>query len=182
MIRLLDKILFLDFDGVLNDSSHYNIPKELFDSHNSRAFRESRNYIYDMLKEYDSKELCLQAISDLEYDKVMLLNRIVRDTDCKIVFSTSWRNSGTKLLALYLSIVGFRYPLNCIDCTPRLKDRGQEINKWLSENACIKYAILDDEMFDILDYHNKECMFKTDGANSGLTEEIANDIIKFLNS
>lgn len=177
--EVVRKILFLDIDGVMNDSAHYAMPQHLW---NNR--REAKNFIYERLKSFKGDDVpSLWAVHELDYDNVLLLNRIVRDTECKIVISSAWRSNGVENVALYLAIAGFRYPTRCIDVTPRLKTRGEEIQHWLDNNKdkWDTYAILDDEMHDIYKSHGTERLFKTDGQFSGLTPEIADKLIKYLN-
>lgn len=58
-------------------------------------------------------------------------------------------------------------------------ERGKEIEEWLSINpyGVTKYCILDDDS-DMLP-HQKH--FKTSFEEGGLTEEIAQQVIKYLN-
>jgi len=91
-------------------------------------------------------------------------------------------------LALYLAIMGFMYPENCIDCTGFGFNgvRGLQITQWIIDYANetgeeIRYAILDDEMFDIREYHMSDILFQTNGKVSGLTEEVVDRVVEWLN-
>ena len=184
----MTKILFLDF-GVLNDTSMYqNIDNNPIKQEYYNRKKIVKNFIWERLKDYNNPyQAKLWTIADLDYEKVILLNKIVKETDCKIVFSTSWRGDGVKNLALLLTLLGFQYPENCIDytCFDRDGIRGLQISDWLIENMEfyeeIRYAILDDEMFDIREYHMQEVLFQTDGKVSGLTEEVCERVIEWLN-
>lgn len=182
----MTKILFLDFDGVLNDYSYNNTEHFASNKEYFHQKKSAKNFIFNNLK--DNNSLSLWVLSDLDYCKVRLLNQVVNKTDCKIVFSTSWRGDGANNLALYLAIMGFMYPENCIDCTGYGRNgiRGLEITDWLvkytkEHGEDIHYAILDDEMFDITNYHSTEKLFKTDGKTAGITKEIVDSLIEYFN-
>lgn len=175
------KVVFLDFDGVLNDM-YPNNPEHRIDYpsfEKVKIVRNAKNFIYDELKKIDSDKdipgLC--ALCDLDYEKVIKLNRLVEETDCYIVFSTAWR--GNPHLPLFLAIMGFLYPERCIDHTKWLTDRGEEIQEWLNRNPTVaKYAIVDDEISDIVNYHVKESIFKV----RGLTCSDIDNVVRWLNS
>lgn len=181
----MTKILFLDFDGVLNDYSYNNTENFQSDEEYYTQKKSTKNFIWNNLKDSSHN---LWVLSDLDYHKIKLLNQIVHQTNCKIVFSTSWRGDGTNNLALYLAIMGFMYPENCIDCTGYGRNgiRGLEISDWLIKYISetdeeVRYAILDDEMVDIKDYHSEVVRFKTDGQIAGLTEDIVDRVVEWLN-
>lgn len=123
---------------------------------------------------------------------VILVDRIIQATGCKIVVSSSWRHWKEGLAELKLPY---------IDTTPIAESgfRGDEINMWLEKNPlpkcdspnscpkptramCVghtieKYAILDDDS----DFHKDQPLFKTSWT-TGLNEEIVTQVIKHLNS
>jgi hypothetical protein len=110
---------------------------------------------------------------------VLLVHRIIEATNCRIVLSSSWRNHPQGI-----NVVGKSIPL--IGITPSFSNnRGKEIQKWLNDQTWalnqgqIKYAILDDDS-DMLPEQMPN-FFKTT-FEFGLTEEIANKVIKHLNS
>ena len=112
---VVDKILFLDVDGVLN-------------SLNSGGL-------------YALKKPCLRR-----------LTAIVKDTGCKIVLSSTWRKDWYALRRLK-RVLSYR-GLEIFDVTPILyKDRGYEIEQWLTNNGYLSwngelkcsYAIVDDD-------------------------------------
>ena len=137
----MNKILFLDVDGVLNTA---------------RTIA------------YQNTALALDPYM------VLLVDRIVQATGCKVVLSSSWRYE-EQASALVMKAVPF------IDTTPKnqgLTSRGTEIKEWLSKHPEVeKYAILDDAT-DFLD-DQKPNFFRTFW-EKGLTEEIADKVIKHL--
>lgn len=159
----MKKILFLDIDGVLNYEECYK-----------RGRREDS---------YPLSEICPVAIKHL--------NRIVAETGCKVVISSTWRHSGIEYCRNILKECGFIGEI--IDITPSLDrigewiQRGNEIRKWLIDNKLYKYdeyntvdydyAIVDDDN-DML-YQQRYNFFECSPI-TGLTEEIADKIIKFL--
>lgn len=111
-------------------------------------------------------------------DMVAMVRRIVRDTGCKIVMSSSWRHDKESCEWVAKKVGGI------IDITPTThlykyedKPRGTEIYDWLSSAKGIEcYAILDDDS----DFHEYQPLFKTDW-NTGLTPEITQQVIDHLN-
>jgi hypothetical protein len=105
-----------------------------------------------------------------------LVGKIQLDTGCDVVLSSSWRHHEDSVEFINKRIV----PI--LDTTPELDSgiRGEEIQEWLDENPDVeKYAILDDDD-DMLD-EQLDNYFETDW-ETGLTEKIANAVIKHLNS
>ena len=162
------KILFLDIDGVLN----------------SQLFFESEEY-----KKDDDHTM-------IDTKLVHHINRIVEETGCKIVISSSWRHSGLdecnrKLLSKGLNEMA-------IDITPSLYfeknkhdytysvPRGCEIKAWLEMNKGIlgdkisktNYVILDDDSDMLL--WQRENYFRCD-SYCGITHNVAYRVIQFLN-
>ncbi len=147
------KILFVDVDGVLNTDV--------------------------LIRSFGCEHICP--------DRVLLLKKIVDATDAHIVLSSTWRinPSNRRLVSAALSEADLRI----IDCTPILTrklsmyiNRHQEISSWLNDNAFVtKYAIIDD-LDDACIPGDEASFFKTSAHDSGLTDEIAVNIIKHLNS
>ena len=105
------------------------------------------------------------------------LQRIVEETSCEIVLSSTWRldEYAFKRLCTVLSYRGIRI----LDKTIRIPSgpRGLEIAEWLHRNPTEKYAILDDDS-DMLDNQLKH-FFQTDG-DYGLTDTITYRVIFHL--
>lgn len=116
----------------------------------------------------------------LHNDLVNRFKTVLRLTGAKIVLSSTWRLS--KHGRNTLKSKG----LNFISCTPRMPlmggaemmERGKEIQAWLTDHPEVeKYCIIDDDS-DMLP-HQKH--FKTSFTTGGLTVEIANEVIAYLN-
>jgi hypothetical protein len=178
------KVLFLDFDGVLNDMYYQTGEESIWnDEAEIKKYKQkcrAKEFIWSKLDKYEfmgDNPPRLHQIYDLDAERVILLNTLFEKTDCKIVFSTSWRGSGTSNLALYLAITGFNYPERCIDCTPHLDKRGDEIKRWLDEHPEVEeFAILDDENFNFKEVFEDENIFIV----KGLTKSTVDDIIKWM--
>ena len=169
-----DKIIFLDFDGVLN-TEHY------------------QNFLYHEGKPWQDE---FGAFFDPE--AVAQLKRIVDATNADIVVESSWKYLG--LEAMQEMWEARNMPGRIIDITPssvsdswlltanldEIDDamahyKGMEIASWLSDNAKqgTKYVILDDE-YVIMD--SQLSHFVLTNPYDGITEEIANKAISILNS
>lgn len=111
------KVLFLDFDGVLNHQQF------LID-----AARENSEYPMTNLDRW---------VSMLDPAAVARLNEVVERTNCAVVVSSSWRiGSSRPELQHMLEVRGFRWSL--LGCTPscRTKEnphRGYEIQRWIDD-------------------------------------------------
>lgn len=185
------KIIFLDFDGVLNHELWYKRRHEEMDSESIES-----HYPYN-------------EIDPLAIDQ---LNRIIEQTGAKVVVSSTWRHGKTvQELYEFLTFVGFKGEV--ISKTPSFHakgntidgdrigytvPRGCEIDWWLEnegkfhrinwsverqeeylEKSLVKnYIILDDDS-DML-YGQREHFVKTN-TQSGLTNEIADKCIEILN-
>ena len=155
----MKKIIFCDIDGVLFTNNHYKLLCE-----KNKGTRDRFGFLYDP-------------------DCVNYLNEITDKTDAKIVISSSWRMSGLKVMKECFKHRGITG--NVIDCTPigtidkLFLTRGHEIDEWLSNNEVEKYVIIDDNNVG-QKYEKSEMFFKTNMSN-GITENIKNNIIKYLN-
>jgi len=166
------KVIFLDIDGVLNSEEHFiehHIDAKIF--YKAYPNYEYRNNLKDIIK---------PNLLDINFEKLELLKKIIRETDSKIVVSSAWRLMGKwPLIEDYLISKG----LPIIGTTPYIYgERGEEIRAYLKENKKIdNFIILDDERFrdfnELLNY-----LVKTDFLNGGLTEEYAEEAINLLNN
>lgn len=125
----MNTILFLDIDGVLNDS------RFLHDSSNGEGVVIVNN-------QFD-------ASAHIDPARVARLNRILEATGAHVVLSTSWRALfGIERTEAFLRSRGFDGTI--IDQTPRLKghERHVEIRRWLSAQATEpdRFAIVDDDL------------------------------------
>lgn len=104
------------------------------------------------------------------------VKRIIKETKCKVVLSSTWRR--TPALIEYLK----RRVCPILDSTPIRKFsslRGEEVQWWLrnSVNFVSRYAILDDDS----GFLDGQYLFHVDGRD-GITSEIADAVITHLNS
>jgi hypothetical protein len=121
----------------------------------------------------------------IDHILVALVARIVRETDAKIVLSSTWRIEERNKVLVIQSLA--QHNLELHDCTPVIQRSGawtesgwvrrhEEIQAWLNKNPnAQKFAIIDD--FD--DANIEGSFFQTD-ENIGLTVAIAEKIIEHL--
>jgi hypothetical protein len=155
------KVLFLDFDGVLNSAQYFQM-----------RHRKNRQPPYE-------EDFCPISCSNL----LWILEEV---PDLKIVISSSWR-LGTSMEELRKILAREGVPPECvIDKTPDLyKDkhelpRGLEIQKWLDDNQHLgieKFCIVDDDS-DM--EHLTETHFVKTNACVGMDWFVARDIIMRL--
>lgn len=141
------RVLFLDFDGVMNSVQW--------------AIRTKQRGIWG-----------------IDPDTIPHLQRIVDETDCVIVVSSTWRiGTPTSELRGRLIAAGMRHPCPVVDRTPVLRDklRGDEVAQWLEWMGPDSYVCLDDDS-DFLPGQN---LVKTDG-QVGLTAGDADMCISIL--
>lgn len=117
----------------------------------------------------------------LDQYMAFMVGQIVLGTGCEVVVSSSWRNHPKAIEVIQEAIV------NVIGVTPnhsiredengRNVTRGSEVKAWLDVHPEVtKYAILDDDS----DFYDDQPLFKTT-FQSGLTEEIRDKVIEYLN-
>ena len=152
----MNKILFLDFDGVLN-TEHYQ-----------------------SLLQYQGKPWQDEYGAFFDPKAVKQLKRIIDATDADIVVESSWKYLGLDAMKELWEVRNL--PGTIIDITPSLlgKNKGVEIASWLSKYAKqdIRYVIIDDE-YVILD--SQLTHFILTNPYEGITEEQANRAISMLN-
>ena len=123
----MNPILFLDIDGVLNDREFVSIVAAKFDG----------------LPVRDGK---WDGTHHLDPARVKRLNRVLEQTECKVVLSSSWRRLfGSADTETMLRDRGFEGRLHSE--TPRIygAPRAEEISAWLQANPSQTFAILDDD-------------------------------------
>lgn len=155
-----NKVVFLDVDGVLNSQ--------------------------DQITAQEGERSFLFGTFDFHVEK---LARIVKETDAKIVMSSTWRSffdkDEDKGSHFYKHITERfnKFGLVLFDRTPIRGfdgERGLEIKDWLSRHPEVKkFVILDDEVSDIIPYYKKEVV-KTNFIH-GLLDEHVKKAIKILN-
>ncbi len=127
------KVIFLDIDGVLNHEAFY---KERFE------------------KRYEEGAIG-HPYSEIDPKSVANLNNLIKDTDAKIVISSTWRHSGLDYCKDVLEFHGFKGEIIGITPTCRYEMclRGNEIHQWIDDNRKLvgpyyeftEYVILDDD-------------------------------------
>lgn len=160
------KICFLDLDGVMNSQLYYM----------SDRFKKGS----DSMMEYHINQIDPLAID--------FLNDFVKETDCKIVISSVWRETAFEERTLYHA--GFKGDI--IDVTPHLDFngtvRGNEILQWIKNNEDLlgsyyfdfkNYVIFDDDSDMLLSQRNN--FFQTD-TYCGLTFNTTHRAKRFLQS
>lgn len=135
------RVVFLDFDGVINTIQIYKEQSE----RNDRI--SAKGYFFDMCNSSKKRVSNMQA--------VIWLDKICHDYDLKIVISSTWRiNYKDSVEALYNS--GLSKDIDVVGYTPWDNDsRGSQIKKYLSEHKEIKdFIILDDDsdMDDLINH------------------------------
>ena len=118
----MEKIIFLDIDGVLNHVGH------------AVAF--------------EGQQICYRACS-IDSVALGMLKWVCNVTDAKIVISSTWRMQGTDWIAGVFEGHGWMLP-PIIGRTPSNHGygghRGTQIKQWLDENPDVQsYVIIDDD-------------------------------------
>ena len=169
----MEKIIFLDFDGVLN-TEHY----QRFLSFQGKAWEDEYGAFFDP-------------------ESVLQLRRIVEATNADIVIESSWkfygletmqemwkrRNLPGKIIDITPTSVSDSWLLNADldDINPALGHcKGLEIASWLSDNVSkeARYVIIDDE-YVIMESQSPQ--FLLTNSYNGITAEIADKAISILN-
>lgn len=152
----MSKILFLDFDGVLN-TEHYQ-----------------------GLLQYQGKTWQDEHGAFFDPNAVKQLKRIIDATDADIVVESSWKYLGLEAMQEMWAVRNL--PGRVIDITPSSvgDNKGVEIASWLSEHAIqdTHYVIIDDE-YVILDSQSSH--FVLTNPYEGITKEQADRAISILN-
>lgn len=176
----MKKLLFLDIDGVLN-----SMPSD--------------HHVIDKWKQEMSQYDFYMKLYGLDKKLVDRLKLIIDRTQCKIVFSTSWRyfkdhptvgEDWRKTLSEMLGISQEIFIGNTPDISNcggwdmnQQRRRGLEIKYWLDNNTepgKFKYCIIDDEIIDIINVISESHVVHTD-MRFGLTLSNVDRAVKILN-
>ena len=154
----MQKIIFLDFDGVLNTE------------------------YYQGLLQFQGKQWQDEYGALFDPKAVKHLQRIIDATGADIVIESSWKYFGLEAMQELWRVRSL--PGGVIDITPSLTgnaSKGEEIAAWLSEHAMsdARYVIIDDE-YVVLD--SQIPYFIWTNPYEGLTEDQANRAMLILNS
>ena len=121
------KLIFLDYDGVVNNLIFFDINGE-----------PTFGYVGP-----EGEKPIDRQVND--FQAIAWLNKICREFDCKVIVTSTWRGRDDYAECLYRA--GFNGEV--IGRTPRLGTRrGKEIEQWWYENTNLEYKGLD---FIILD-------------------------------
>lgn len=173
-----DRILFLDMDGVVNSNSAIvEYLNDLVD--NKGMSKEDARQTY--FKEF--RHMTELIFPHLAHN----VKRIVEEADADIVWSTTWRTileyrnniAGAKEMLSRRGIPGDRL----IGYTPIMQYnlRRDEIREWIRKNPTKnvrRFAIVDDSSDAA--YNTKRCKFFQTSVVHGLTNDIADQIIRWL--
>lgn len=163
------KVLFLDIDGVLNSQEYYT----------SEYFKHRKKY--SKSEEIDDRTL-------------LLLREIHRQTRCRIVLSSSWRHfwfekkfrSQTRGIIKELKKFGIVIRDKTgfeSEKVGNYFNRGLQIKKYLDRHPEVKkFAILDDDSYDLEIFGDKLVKTSWRGEKSGLQQEHVEKCIQLLNS
>ena len=175
------KVLFLDIDGVLNSENWFAY----------RIYCVKNNMVNILMNFVDTDDRNIKhKLTMLDDRAIANLNRIIEETGCKVVLSSSWRSSIESeniFTQNLLKLKGFKYEF--YDVTPRLwfSDfsirRGEEIKFWLDKESekheIESFVILDDDSDMLPEQMNN---FIHVDSNIGLTYKDVCKAIKILNS
>ena len=163
------KAIFLDIDGVLNDSN-------------------PANFVSSACRLHLPDEL--YNLEDIFPIYINRLNNIIEATQAKIIISSSWRDTHPIAIIEKMFVMkGFKYPGSVIDKTNKLKpinigvnheypDRGDEIADWIKWNSPIEsFTILDDWKFEHFNMFPERFVHIQDG----LEDKHVEKAIKILN-
>ena len=147
------KVLFLDIDGVLIPFPEKSmVDHELFD------YPESWNI-----------------------DAMNSLNRIIDETRCEIIISSSYRKyKSLEEIQMAMTNAGFRHAISGeIAKNDEGESRAELVKKWLSDNGVSDYCVIDDSRHMFPEILPKGRVVKP-STERGLTDELADEAIEIL--
>ncbi|MCB9425898.1 MAG: hypothetical protein H6584_02545 [Flavobacteriales bacterium] len=151
------KVIFLDIDGVLNSTKSCEFYEKKYGGNGYGGFFT------------EDREPTLREVL-WDEDCVRWLHKIVLETGASIVITSTWRH----FYAIELFHAMFKlyqvFDLNIMGKTSSigLKNRGEEIQKFIDQYSIINYVILDDSN-NILP--GQQARFVKTDFNVGLTEK-----------
>lgn len=172
---MLKKVLFLDFDGVLNPTLNMIALHKMWEVSNKQI--KSQDEFGNVFFQYN----------------LDCLYKILKQTKCKIVISSAWRYFGLIKIKQMWVKRGYLNVDDIIDITPFENEvmkheniefydsicRGNEIEFWLKKNNFTgNYCIVDD--CDDMLYSQKDFFVQTD-SRVGLLDSDVVKIVEILN-
>lgn len=127
---ILNKILFLDIDGVLNSEEHF----------------KTRDPHCDTDAQEDFLEWNLDPLA------IKRLNRLVTEINPTIVLSSSWKTYGLDAVNKALIAKGFLSMIYFSTRESVIGDRGAEIIDFVNKYNVQDYLVIDDDSGDIVRY------------------------------
>lgn len=169
----LEKIIFLDIDGVLNPTHYLNALFKMWKASEGEIKSQDEFGYYFFPQNCDS------------------LKRIINETGAKLVISSEWRKMGKEKIMKMWKIRNL--PGEVVDITPTedelisegnfdyldLIGRGTLIEHWIKKNKFKGKFVIIDDTFDFLD-EQVEFLIETNGFY-GLTNKDAEKAIGILN-
>lgn len=125
----------------------------------------------------NSRDEC--GLDGLGDSHLLQLNRIVDETGCQIVLTSSWRLADDLLAKLRLASDRHGIPL-WIESTPDLSgDRAEEVQAWIAANGPCVGVVIDDDC-DGFETTGLRCVQTS--VDHGLTPELATEVIRAFDS
>lgn len=156
----MNKIIFLDIDGVLNSNQYW------------KSLHEKGEKQYPVRMEFELDPKCLRN-----------LKKIVDETGAKIVITSTWKKLPKKMEMFkeYISKNGL-FVYDQTPCHPEgAGNRGEEIRQYLNEHKgqVEKFIVLDDDIFP--DFNElTQYLIKTSFYKNGLCQNHVTEAIKRL--
>ena len=164
------KIIFLDFDGVLNSQKHFVKNHELV--------KEYCNINQNKMNDLDV--MLERKMLDINLSNLENLVKIIKKTHAKVVVTSSW-----KILEIFPLICErlrrLGVPIIGVTMDESI-NRGYGIKQYLNENNVDNYIIIDDDIFPDYDDELLDHLIKTSFYEDGLNKELMMEAINLLNS
>lgn len=157
----MERVLFLDIDGVLNSDVRPHRPRRDPDA----------SYIAPPEVRECGDPHAVRGWHDIDPERVARLQRIVDATGCVLVISSTWRKV-MRLSTIRLLLAAHGLRADVIDATPFLASpRGEEIRAWLDAypGEVGAFAVLDDN--DQMDAVREAFVLTWDAGEDGLGED-----------
>ncbi len=163
----MNKIIFLDIDGVLNYQKHFQ---------NIYLYKRLINKVLN--NTVNKKLYTLDKTLEINLDNIQILKEIIFKTNAKVIIISSWlKLSYYPLIENYLIHLG----IPIIDNIDLNLSREKAIENYLVENIVDEYIILDDSK----DYYLQSILFDhliwTDFYDQGLDDYHKFQAINILN-
>lgn len=146
----MSRIVFLDFDGVVNSGAWLAERGPVTDEERRLAATAPPDALPDYVVGSAMERSHLHSIRSIDPGAIEHLNALVRLTDAHVVVSSTWRHGYTlNGLRWLLSARGFvGQVIGVTPSDPRHQIRGEEIQAWLDllgSPLHVRFVILDDD-------------------------------------